>query len=73
MANFVKEREKWPESRKLMGLLIDGPTAATPPSGVQPELNDLKPNQATPSRDAAIISAPIEDAESETTEQESAQ
>ncbi len=60
MANFVKEREKWPESRKLMGLMIDGPTVATPPSGEQPDLNDRKPYDATPSADAAVIDAPVE-------------
>jgi hypothetical protein len=25
MQDFARERDKWPESRKLMGLLIDGP------------------------------------------------
>jgi len=60
MANFSKEREKWPESRKLMDVMIDGPQTATPPSGVQPDVGDREPYQATPSGDAAIVDAPID-------------
>jgi len=60
MANFGKEREKWPESRKLMDLMIAGPQDDRPPSGVQPNIGDREPHQATPAGDAAIVDAPLD-------------
>ena len=73
MANFAKEREKWPESGKLMTLLIDGPTNAAPPSGLQPDPDSARPYEATPSRDASVIDAPLEVEELVIDEQESEQ